>query len=429
MELKNIKGSFDFLPQEQKVRNNIMDTLKKNFEKYGYLPLETPIICYYDLLSYKYDESAEILNEIYTLTDQGNRDLGLRFDLTVPFCKVIGMQKGLKLPFRRYEIGKVFRNGPVKAGRSREFYQCDVDVVGIDNRLIEAEQINMAIDTYKDLGINVKAVWNNRKIMAGLIKEASIDEELIDEVILSLDKMDKEGKEGVSLELLKKGVEQKQIEKLFEIFIADLDELNNKYIETTNEILKTGLSEAMEVSEYLKYLEIEDKTKFSPFLARGLQIYTGIVFEFYDIENRLTCALGGGGRYDKIITEFIEDGNTYPAIGLSFGLEPIYMILKNEQTKINNAIDIYIIPMDTEKESLKLAMELRNFGYRVLIEMNYKKVKKSFEYASRENVPYVIVLGKNETLNNVFKLKDMNNSKEFEIELSKIEQIKKYIIL
>lgn len=429
MELKNIKGSFDFLPQEQKVRNNIMDTLKKNFEKYGYLPLETPIICYYDLLSYKYDESAEILNEIYTLTDQGNRDLGLRFDLTVPFCKVIGMQKGLKLPFRRYEIGKVFRNGPVKAGRSREFYQCDVDVVGIDNRLIEAEQINMAIDTYKDLGINVKAVWNNRKIMVGLIKEASIDEELIDEVILSLDKMDKEGKEGVSLELLKKGVEQKQIEKLFEIFIADLDELNNKYIETTNEILKTGLSEAMEVSEYLKYLEIEDKTKFSPFLARGLQIYTGIVFEFYDIENRLTCALGGGGRYDKIITEFIEDGNTYPAIGLSFGLEPIYMILKNEQTKINNAIDIYIIPMDTEKESLKLAMELRNFGYRVLIEMNYKKVKKSFEYASRENVPYVIVLGKNETLNNVFKLKDMNNSKEFEIELSKIEQIKKYIIL
>lgn len=429
MELKNIKGSFDFLPQEQKIRNNIMDTLKKNFEKYGYLPLETPIICYYDLLSYKYDESAEILNEIYTLTDQGNRDLGLRFDLTVPFCKVIGMQKDLRLPFRRYEIGKVFRNGPVKAGRSREFYQCDVDVVGIDNRLIEAEQINMAIDTYKDLGINVKAVWNNRKIMAGLIKEASIDEELIDEVILSLDKMDKEGKEGVSLELLKKGVEQKQIEKLFELFITNLDELNNKYIETTNEILKIGLSEAMEVSEYLKYLKIEDKTKFSPFLARGLQIYTGIVFEFYDIENRLTCALGGGGRYDKIITEFIEDGNTYPAIGLSFGLEPIYMILKNEQTKINNAIDIYIIPMDTEKESLKLAMELRNFGYRVLIEMNYKKVKKSFEYASRENIPYVIVLGKNETLNNVFKLKDMNNSKEFEIELSKIEEIKKYIIL
>ncbi|MDD4733337.1 MAG: histidine--tRNA ligase [Bacilli bacterium] len=429
MKLKNIKGSFDFLPQEQKIRNNIMDTLKKNFEKYGYLPLETPIICYYDLLSYKYDESAEILNEIYTLTDQGNRDLGLRFDLTVPFCKVIGMQKDLRLPFRRYEIGKVFRNGPVKAGRSREFYQCDVDVVGIDNRLIEAEQINMAINTYKDLGINVKAVWNNRKIMAGLIKEASIDEELIDEVILSLDKMDKDGKEGVSSELLKKGVEQKQIEKLFELFIADLDELNNKYVETTNEILKTGLSEAMEVSSYLKYLEIEGKTKFSPFLARGLQIYTGIVFEFYDIENRLTCALGGGGRYDKIITEFIEDGNTYPAIGLSFGLEPIYMILKNEQLKINNAIDIYIIPMDTEKESLKLAMKLRSYGYRVLIEMNSKKVKKSFEYASRENIPYVIVLGKNETSNNVFKLKDMNNSKEFEIDLSKIEEIKKYIIL
>ncbi len=428
MELKNIKGSFDFLPQEQKIRNNIIDTLKKNFEKYGYLPLETPIICYYDLLAYKYDESAEILKEIYTLTDQGNRDLGLRFDLTVPFCKVIGMQKELKLPFRRYEIGKVFRNGPVKAGRSREFYQCDVDVVGIDNRLIEAEQINMAIDTYKELGINVIAVWNNRKIMAGLIKEALIESDLIDEVILSLDKMDKEGKEGVGKELLEKGISQEKIDRLFDLFIEDLYELNNKYLNSSNEILKKGLEEAMEVDSYLKYLKIDSKTKFWPFLARGLQIYTGIVFEFYDADKRLTCALGGGGRYDKIITDFIEDGNVYPAIGLSFGLEPIYIILRNEISKLNNMIDIYIIPMDTEKESLKLSMKLRGLGYRVLIEMNSKKIKKCFEYASKENIPYVIVLGKNEIEKNVFKVKDMNKSLEFEIDFDCPEKITEYII-
>ena len=122
MKLMNLKGTDDFLPSSQIVRNKIINTLKTNFEKYGYLPLETPILNYYDLLAYKYDNDAEILSEIYKLKDQGDRDLGLRYDLTVPFCKVIGINKGLQMPFKRYEIGKVFRDGPVKLGRAREFY-------------------------------------------------------------------------------------------------------------------------------------------------------------------------------------------------------------------------------------------------------------------------------------------------------------------
>jgi len=129
MKLMNLKGTFDFLPREQVIRNKIINTLRTNFEKYGYLPLETPILNSYDLLAYKYDSDAEILSEIYKLKDQGDRNLGLRYDLTVPFCKVIGLNKDLRLPFRRYEIGKVFRNGPVKLGRTREFYQCDIDVL------------------------------------------------------------------------------------------------------------------------------------------------------------------------------------------------------------------------------------------------------------------------------------------------------------
>ena len=169
MKLMNLKGTNDFLPKDQIIRNKIVDILKKNFEKYGYLPIETPILNYYDLLAYKYDSDAEILSEIYKLKDQGDRNLGLRYDLTVPFCKVIGLNKDLKMPFRRYEIGRVFRNGPVKLGRTREFYQCDIDVVGIDNRYIEAEQILMAINTYKDLGIDVLVKYNNRKLMSGLI--------------------------------------------------------------------------------------------------------------------------------------------------------------------------------------------------------------------------------------------------------------------
>ena len=179
MKLMNLKGTNDFLPKDQIIRNKIVDILKKNFEKYGYLPIETPILNYYDLLAYKYDSDAEILSEIYKLKDQGDRNLGLRYDLTVPFCKVIGLNKDLKMPFRRYEIGRVFRNGPVKLGRTREFYQCDIDVVCIDNRYIEAEQILMAINTYKDLGIDVLVKYNNRKLMSGLIIESGIPEDKI----------------------------------------------------------------------------------------------------------------------------------------------------------------------------------------------------------------------------------------------------------
>lgn len=427
MELKNIKGSFDYLPEEQKVRNKIIDILKKNFEKYGYLPIETPMICYYDLLSYKYDSDAEILNEIYTLTDQGNRDLGLRFDLTVPFCKVIGMQKELRLPFRRYEIGKVFRNGPVKLGRSREFYQCDVDVVGIDDRLIEVEQILMGITTYKELGIEPVVVWNNRKIMSGLIKEAGIDADLVSDVILSLDKYDKIGEDGVSKELLDKSIDSNKIEKLFELFRGSLSDFASKYSDSDNELLKEGLSEALEVDKYLEDLNIKEYTTFSPFLARGLQIYTGIVFEYYDKKQRLTCALGGGGRYDKIITDFIDDGNTYPAVGFSFGLEPIYVILKEEEKYKQPMTDFYVIPMGTNKESLLLATKLRNLGYKVLIEMNNRKIKRCFEIADKDNIPYVIVLGENEIESNMIKVKDMYNKKEIEISLDEIDKIKDYI--
>jgi histidyl-tRNA synthetase len=191
MKLLNVKGTFDYLPKEMSLRNKIIDTLRSNFEKYGYLPIETPKLNYFDLLSYKYDDDAEILNEIYRLSDQGDRDLGLRYDLTVPFCKVVGMNKNLSMPFRRYEIGPVFRNGPVKLGRTREFYQCDVDVVGIDNRFIEAEQILMAINTYKDLGIDIYVKYNNRKLMSGLIILSGIDESKINSVIGIIDKKEK----------------------------------------------------------------------------------------------------------------------------------------------------------------------------------------------------------------------------------------------
>ena len=409
MKLMNVKGTFDFMPEDMLIRNRIVETLRHNFEKSGYLPLETPMLNYFDLLSYKYTDDAEILSEIYRLTDQGERDLGLRYDLTVPFCKVVGLTKGLTLPFRRYEIGKVFRNGPVKLGRTREFYQCDVDVVGIDNRFIEAEQLLMAYNTYKELGIDIYIKYNNRKLMSGLILLAGIDESKIASVIGVIDKKEKVSKEDLVLMLEDLNIEKDKITKLLELFDKDFDYYES--IKESNDLINEGVSELEEIREYLVNLGINDDAIFSPTLARGLSIYTGIVFEFYDKKQRLTCAIGAGGRYNKIITNFMDNGIEYPAVGLSFGLEPIFVILKGEAEK-KSVIDVYMVPLDTNIETLKLANTLRENGVNVLIEMNKRKVGKCFEYAERENIKYVMVIGENEVNSNEYRIKDMIKKEE-----------------
>ena len=419
MKLMNLKGTFDFLPKEQVLRNEIINKLRTNFEKYGYLPLETPILNYYDLLTYKYDRDAEILSEIYKLKDQGDRNLGLRYDLTVPFCKVIGLTKDLRLPFRRYEIGKVFRNGPVKLGRTREFYQCDIDVVGIDNRLIEAEQILMAINTYKDLGIDIIVKYNNRKLMTGLITEVGIPEFKVPMVIGIIDKLEKIKEEELIKELEKLNISRDVILRLLANFEYDYNAYQERFKDTDNLNIQEGLSELGELNTYLKDLNILDKCSFTPSLARGLTIYTGVVFEFYDLEGRIKSALGAGGRYNKIITDFMNNGTSYPAIGLSFGLEPIYAILKDSENE-KTLIDIYLVPLDTNIECLKLATKLREAGLKVLIEMNKKKVGKCFEYAEHENINYISVIGSLEMESGIIKVKNMQTKEESEVKLSEI---------
>ena len=410
MKLMNVKGTYDFMPNDMIIRNKIIKVLQENFEKYGYSPIETPIINYYELLSYKYSNEAEILNEIYRFTDQGERDLGLRYDLTVPFCKVVGLTKDISLPFRRYEIGKVFRNGPVKPGRTREFYQCDVDAVGIDNRFIEAEQILMAIKIYQELGIDIYIKYNNRKLMSGLIKLSGIKEDKKDDVIGIIDKLEKLPLDEIKKMLKDISISDDSIEKLFNLFNKNI--LEYQKLSNENELIKEGVEELLELEDYLKKLNIIDSCKFTPTLARGLSIYTGIVFEFYDKLSRINSAIGAGGRYNKIITNFIDNGNEYPAVGLSFGLEPIFIILK-EQMKNQRLLDIYIVPLDTNIDTIKLATNLRNLGYRVLIEMNNKKISKCFEYAEKENIKYVMIVGDNEINTGIYKIKDMQKKEEY----------------
>ena len=426
MIIQNVKGGYDFLPREQKIRNYINGILKNTFEEYGYLPIETPILCYFDMLAGKYDESNDILKEIYKLKDQGDRNLGLRYDLTVPFAKFIALNKNeLKLPFKRYEINKVFRDGPVKVGRDREFTQCDVDVVGLSNQMIEAELISLYVNAFTKLNIEINIKYNSRNLMKGLIIDTGVSEDLVSSTITIIDKIDKQTKEELTNNLLELGLNETQTKSLLEYFKLSLEELNIKFQNTTNEDIKRGLEELNNLEEYITKMNLEEYCTFTSSLARGQDYYTGNVFEVYEKNGLLSGAIGGGGRYDKMITEFINDGETYPAVGISFGLTSIFELLKNrEEFASSSPIDIYVIPMGTNIESLKLANELRKLDIKVDLEMNNKKLKKSLDFCNKENIPYVIILGEDEIANNSFKLKDMINKEEYLINMNELDKVK-----
>ena len=427
IELRNVKGTTDYSPKEQYIRNYISDTLKKVFEKYGFKPLQTPLLCYYDLLALKYDEENDILKEVYKVSDQGNRNLALRYDLTVPFAKYIAINQNTKLPFKRYEIGEVFRNGPVKLGRDREFIQCDVDTVGIEGQLVEAEFVALYVEAYKELGIDVIIKYNNRKFLSGIIIEAGIPDELVTDTITVIDKFEKLTKEELEKEFLKIGVNKDQIEKLYKFLQMDAEELVN--IKSENEILNEGIKELETLKKYLEELNLAEYVQFSPSLARGQEYYTGTVFEVYDAKGDIKSSIGGGGRYDKMITDFINDGKQYPAVGISFGLNVIYEILKEREEFTQKALtDIFIIPMGTEIECLKIAEILRKADFKVEVEMKTRKMKKSLEYANEENIPYVFILGEDELKQNQVSVKDMKNKTQTTISLENlVENFKKLL--
>ena len=424
MKVQNVKGGYDFLPQEQKIRDYINSVIINNFKKFGFVNIETPILCYYDMLSDKYDENNDILKEIYKLKDQGNRNLGLRYDLTVPFAKFIALNKNkISFPFKRYEISKVFRDGPVKVGRDREFTQCDADVVGIKGQYIEAELISLFVKTFKELSIDIIIKYNSRKLMTGLIIESGISEELVSEVTTIIDKKDKLNPEEFEQMLLVLGLNEKQIEKLNDYFQMNLSMLNQTFKNTINDKILKGLEEVNNLCKYVKQLEL-NCCRFDITLARGQNYYTGNVFEVYDKKERIKGSIAAGGRYDEMIGIFIGDGEEYPTVGISFGLSAIYELLKKDFEKEKSNIDIFIIPMSTEIESLKIANRFRKIGYNVDVEMNNRKLKKSLDYANKEKIKYTIVIGTNEISNNQLKIKNMNEGTDILVNIEEIETLK-----
>jgi len=343
--LQPAKGTTDNSPGEQLLRNRVTDTLRRNFESYGYLPIETAMVNNLSLLTYKYDAEAEIVKEIYKIKDQGERDLGLRFDLTIPLCKFIANNPNTRMPFKRYEIGKVWRNGPVKSGRAREFYQCDIDAVGISGPHIEAELMSLAVKSYLELGVTPVIRYGNRKL---------IDPKLYSQI----DKMSK----GDAMKLI--GSVKKN-------------------------------EEILELEKLLKELGIEKYCEFAPYIVRGLNVYTGTVWEVFDSAGRIPSSLGGGGRYDNIIGNFIDNGKQYPAVGMSFGLEPIMAVL-NSANAPENITDLMLIPLGTESFAQKIADTLRARGQRVLVYLGAKNLQKAFEYAAAVGIKHCAVVGPDE---------------------------------
>lgn len=409
MKLQLARGVRDFKPEEKIVMDEVVDTLKKVFEVYGFVPIETPALERLDVLASKYAGGAEILKEIFKLKDQGNRDLALRYDLTVPFARFVGMNPDLKMPFKRYQIGTVFRDGPIKLGRYREFWQCDVDIVGASSMAADAEIITLTSFAFEKLGLDVVIKYNDRKLLDSLLEKAGVEKEKTEAVILSLDKLDKIGEDGVKKELEEKGIGEDVTEKIFE-------NINNKDIQK-NEELK-------QLEEYIKKFNVKN-AEFSPSLARGLSYYTGTVFEVFLTKGEIKSALAAGGRYDNMIGSLVNDSRSYPAVGISFGLDIIMDALKNKK-KRKTTTKLYIIPIKTLEKSIGFSTRFRDAGINVDIDLNEKGISRNLDYANALGIPFVLFVGEKELKENKVKLRDMKTGKE---ELMKIEEVVKRFLL
>ena len=423
MKLQNAKGVRDISPEEMILRQNITGKLKKVFEKYGYNPLETPIVERYDVLSVKYGagDESEAAKEIFQFKDQGKRNLGLRFELTLSMCRYIAMNPNTKMPFKRYEIGRVYRDGPIKLGRTREFYQCDVDIVGTNEVIADAEIIKLVIDVFKELGLDAYIEVNNRKLLNGILEYADVKKEKRMPTIIILDKLKKIGVKGVNEELKQLGVKESSLKKINKIFKAKENLTQLRKLIKNNE----GVDELEELFSYFSKKELENVI-FNISLARGLSYYTGIVFEGFLRKSEVTSSICGGGRYDDLIGLLLQSKEKIPATGISFGLVPIMEAMKLTKIKTKKTVtNVFVIPIgNTKNKALQITQDLRKANINVDIDLIGRGISKNLNYANIMKIPYVIFVGEKELKQKKVKLRDMKSGKE---KMLAVQQVSKYI--
>lgn len=390
--VQTLKGFRDFLPEQMAVRARVVDILRGVFEKYGFAELQTPALEYQEVLLGKYGEEAEKL--MYLFEDPGERKVGLKYDLTVPLARVMATYRDLPKPFKRYQIQPVWRAENTQKGRYRELYQCDIDIVGSSSPLADAEIVAVIAESlntlgFEDFSINI----NSRKVLFKLMEQSGLPEDNYFSVIQSIDKLDKRTEEEVKDELNKKGFSSEQINNIFNAMSkAQPDDYLNKVIEIANK------------------LGVEDRLYFSPSLARGLDYYTGPIFETVVTEPKIG-SITGGGRYDNLLKDI--GGPNEPAVGTSFGLDRLVDVISELELKDNISYSntqalVTIFQADMTGQSLELANSLRTANIKTeLYPDENTKLDKQLKYADKKGIPFAVILGPEEINQNKFTVKDL----------------------
>ena len=417
MKLERAKGTRDFNVEEKILRQDILDTLKTIFEKYGFNPIETPILERLETLKTKYGGGDEILKEVFKLKDQGNRELALRFDLTVPLARFIGMNPNLNMPFKAYQLGRVFRDGPIKLGRYREFWQCDADIVGAKSLMFESEIIKLIQEVFAELRLDIVIKINNRKILDGILDYVGIPKEKRQDIMLTIDKTEKLKNKEIIEELKQKNLDDLKIKKLLkEVYVSS--NKNKEIIDGLRDKLKDneGLKE---IEEVLRFID-DNNVILTPSLARGLSYYTGTIYEVYLKKGDVSSSLAAGGRYDEIIGKFLDKEN-YPALGVSFGLDVIADAMRLRKEKVKKSlVEVYIIPIKAIDESLKITDELRKNNVKVDMDYNDRGISSNLRYCNALGIKKVIIVGKKDLQNNEVTIRNMETGEEEKIKLDKI---------
>lgn len=430
---RTLPGFMELKPNEQILFNQIKEKIEESYKRFGFLPLDTPILELSEVLLAK--AGGETEKQIYRFT-RGD-DLAMRFDLTVPLAKYVSKNYGeLQFPFRRYQIGKVYRGERPQKGRFREFYQADIDIIGDGELSImnDAEIPSIIYTTFKNLGFDDFTIRiNNRKILNGLFEYLNIVE-LSTKIMRIIDKLEKIGKENVKLELLKLNIEEEIIDKILEFIsisgnneekIEALEKLNIK-----NEVFEKGLFELKEVVKYIRLFGVpEENFSIDLTIARGLDYYTGTVYETFLDNYREIGSVCSGGRYDNLAENYTD--KSLPGVGIAIGVTRLFdqlddlKLIKTEKESISDVL--VISTSDDVSECLPIANTFRKEGINTEVYMNDKKMKAKFKYADKLKIPYVAIIGEDEVKENKVSLKNLVTGKQDTINIQEaVEILKEY---
>lgn len=425
------KGFRDLPPEQMVLREELLQIMKKIFWKYGFQPLETPSLEYFEILKGKMGEEAE--NLLYNFTDRGDRELGMIYDLTVPLSRYVAMTHQLITPFKRYQIQRVWRAEKPQKGRYREFYQCDVDIVGEKGMMADGEIVTMLNEVFEAIGFSKFTInINNRKILAGIVEYAGLDADSMVAVCRSIDKMDKIGRDGVIGELAKNGFSQDVIDKIFEVLdcSGDTSEKIAQIEEKLGDIdiASEGIAELKQLFGYIGELGVPDERyEFNLYLSRGLDYYTGPIFETVLTEIPDFGSISGGGRYDNLIGLFRK--HPLPAVGTSFGFDRILAAM--EALKMfrerKSRTEVLIVPFNKGMihPGLSLTAMLRDADINAEIYFKPGKLRRQLGYASDRNIPIALILGPDEWEKKEVSLKNMVKEEQVQIPLDEIvERVK-----